>query len=201
LLQSLDRFAYKCDQWSYVPENVFNPLQLRIDKWTGNPIVPIHLNVISLRGCDQNPVTDYNKLRSYVWADQVDRKEALELALKARGDDVVVDKADAAVWIAQQLAQFDGSEDGVCTVVFHSVFLQYPPPDVCASIAASIAKAGAKATNVCPLVWLRFENEPTLMGKGDVRSFMLDCIVYPGGERHVLATADPHGRQFVNWLQ
>jgi hypothetical protein len=87
------------------------------------------VRVVERRGCDLaplDPVSPDGRLRltSFVWPDHVDRHRRLAGALAlAAAHPVPVDRADAVTWLRQRLAE--PAPDGVLTVVWHSIFLQY----------------------------------------------------------------------------
>ena len=99
-------------------------------------------------------------LRSYIWADQRERLAGFDAAaeLAARAG-VRVERADAAAWLAQRLA---ARARDAATIVYHSVFLQYPAPATRDAIISCIEAAGQRATDAAPLAWLRFEPEAVL---------------------------------------
>ena len=78
------------------------------------------------------------------------------------------------------------------TVVYHSVFLQYPPRETRERIAAAIERAGE--SSAAPLAWLRLEPEVVLGGPRESIRFLLDVITWPGRERRTLAVTDGHVR-------
>ena len=195
---NLDRFRYETASWRWgTGEDVV------IDTaWTGQapPLVPFE--IAARAGCDQNPLDpssaeDRLRLTAFVWADQTERldrlRRALDLAARAG---TKVEKADAADWIEARMA---ARPDGRLTVVYHSIFYNYPPQATRDRIDAAIRSAGAAATETAPLAWLRFEWEGLLGGKPGSLRCVLDLITWPGGERRLLAEVDPHGRS-VTWL-
>jgi hypothetical protein len=195
---NLDVFGYRNEVWHWGRDD-----DLVIDtEWSGGlpPLVP--LKIAARAGCDQNPLDpssaeDRLSLRSFVWADQADRLERLRRALDIavrRG--TKVDRADAADWVEAKLA---ARTAGLLTVVYHSVFYQYPPNATRTRIEAAIRSAGADATPAAPLAWLRFEPEAALGGPMTSVRCLLDVIAWPGGTHRVLAEVDPHGRK-VTWL-
>lgn len=203
---ALDQFAYRCDdpegRWSYTPAGVANPLVLHVAEWRGPPLVTAPLEVISRRGCDRDPITDLDRLRSFFWPDQADRLARLERALAARPAHLVVEKADAAEWIAERLAAYPTDvADGCISVVFHSIFYQYPPAPVREAIAAAIRGAGARATPQRPLVWVRFENEAVLGAGPSAQRYVLELVWFDGvgpEQRRTLADVHYHGK-WVHW--
>lgn len=199
LNQNLDAFAYRNDVWQWGAHD-----DIVIDtEWRGAPPPVGLLEIASRAACDQNPLDvsraeDRLKLAAYVWPDQHDRMKRLQAAMNlARTRRSLVEKADAAAWTAARLAEL---RPGYVTVVYHSVFYLYPPPETRRKIAAAIETAGVeRATADAPLAWLRFELEALIGGPPDSKRMLLDLVTWPGGERRILAEVDPHGRH-VAWL-
>lgn len=191
-----DRFAYRTDSWRWGDGDVRISTQ-----WTGPPppldAVP---RLRSRAACDLNPVdirdpAERLRLRAYVWADQTERLARFDAAaaLAAAGD-VRVERADAAEWLEARLPQ--RSPDAL-TVVYHSVFYQYPRRETRERIARAIAAAGE--SGAAPLAWLRLEPEAVLGGPRDSVRFLVDLVSWPGGQRRTLATTDGHAN-FVHSL-
>jgi hypothetical protein len=163
-------------------------------KWHGPLPGLLMPQVLSRAACDQRPVelTDpaqQLRLRSYVWADQQARSARLEAAIAlALAENVEVEKADAAEWLARQLAQ---PVEAAVTVIYHSVMWQYLLPATQQRLRELMALAGQAA----PLAWLRFE---PANGPGP---FELRLTRWQAGIRdeQLLATAHPHGAS-VHWL-
>lgn len=82
---------------------------------------------------------------------------------------------------------------GRCRAVVHSMVLQYLRPEEQADIAATIAAAGARATDDRPLVRISFEWTP------DRREVQLCLERWPTGTTTVLARCDPYG-DWLEWL-
>ena len=166
-------------------------------RWTGAlPPLAAPLFVASRQACDLAPVdlddeASRQRLRAYVWADQRERLARLEQALAiARAAGHRVEQADASNWLRSHLQT---PALGMATVLFHSIMWQYMPEPTRNAIAASIARAGARARREAPFAWLRFE--PPRAGAGaDLR-----LTIWPDGEDTRLATAQPHG-VVVTWL-
>jgi hypothetical protein len=137
------------------------------------------------------------RLKSYIWPDQPDRLARFDGAVAvALGARVSVERADAAEWLEAMLPQ---RARDAATIVYHSIFLQYPPRVTRDAIAAAIASAGEQATPAAPLAWLRLEPEAVLGGPRESARMLLDLTVWPGGERRILAVTDGHVRG-VEWL-
>jgi hypothetical protein len=173
-----------------------SPVQLNGD-WTGGAPPRPSVQVIERLACDQAPIDVGDpdlalRLQSYVWADQSLRLARLRgaIALKQQTGGTP-ECADAADWTEAHVHP----SPGAAAVVYHSVFLQYPPEAVQARIRAAISRAGAAATAQSPVGWLRMEPDPdNLSGPMDVR-----LTLWPGGEERLLARAHPHGAA-VTWL-
>ncbi len=188
-----DRFAYRTRDWSWGDDS---PVVIDTD-WNG-PLPPtdVAIQVRSRAACDLNPLdirdeTARLRLKSYIWPDQPDRLARFDGAVAlAIANDVRVERADAAVWIADRLAR---RARDAATIVYHSIFLQYPPREARAAIVGAIQSAGAAATADAPLVWVRLEPEGITDGV-DTPRMVADIHVWPGGERKILAYTDGHVR-------
>ncbi|CAN5562964.1 DUF2332 domain-containing protein [soil metagenome] len=166
-------------------------------EWTGGPPpVDAKIEVIERAACDRRPgdLTDpvqRRRLLAYIWPDQFERldriRAAIDLALSL---EVTVEAADAVAWTARVAAP----QAGAVTVLYHSVFWQYMPPESQAALARTIADHGAAATPQAPFAWLRMEPPPDHMTNMEVR-----LTLWPGGEDRVLANVHPHGA-WVKWL-
>ena len=154
--------------------------------------VPPPLNrravVAERKGCDLHPIDATTAdgsltLRSFIWADQVERFRLLEGAIAvARQVPVVVERIDAGAFVERELA---AARSGVATVVYHSVVRQYVGEESRTRIAAAIDSAQARATVEAPVSYLHME-------PGDaVFEVRLD------GE--LIEIAGAHGRA-VRWL-
>jgi hypothetical protein len=187
-----DRFAYQTESWSW--NGAGRP---SIDtSWSGPPPpLGIAPRVRARAACDLNPLeiadpAQRERLRAYIWPDQIDRLArfdgAVEVALEHR---VNVERADAAAWLEERLAR---RAPDALTVVYHSVFFQYPPRETRKRIAQAIERAGTEST--APLAWLRLEPEVVLGGPRDSVRFLIDVVTWPGAERRTLAATDGHVR-------
>ncbi|MDX2235027.1 MAG: DUF2332 domain-containing protein [Hyphomonadaceae bacterium] len=191
-----DRFAYRTASWRWDGRWGGESAVVVDTDWRGPPpAVDADVRVRTRAACDLNPLDVRDpaqrlQLRAYVWPDQPARlarfDAAADLAVAA---DVTVDRADAAEWLERKLAA--RAHDAV-TVVYHSVFYQYPPATTRRRIADVIAAAGAAGP--APLVWLRLEPEGALGGPRDSPRFLVDTVRWPGGVRHILAETDGHVR-------
>jgi hypothetical protein len=187
-----DRFHYDTGRWTW---GTPGPVTIDTD-WRGPPpALDAAVRVRHRAACDLNPLDvrkpeDRVRLKSYIWPDQPERlarfEGAVALALAA---EVQVERADAAAWLERKLAE--RAPDAV-TVVYHSIFYQYPPPEVRKRIAEVIAAAGEASP--APLIWLRLEPEPVLGGPRESLRTLIDTITWPGAARRTLAETDGHVR-------
>lgn len=163
--------------------------------WRGSPPdVGSVLEVGERSGCDVNPLRisdrdDAARLRSFVWADQLDRFAQLERALELAARHPVAIAAEAAeTWLPRQLAS---TAAGVATVVMHSVVMQYLSSQARRAVISAMRAAEAAATPDAPVAWLRFEPGH--------EAFELRLSLWPRGIDSVIAVANPHGR-WVEWF-
>jgi hypothetical protein len=152
--------------------------------------------VAARSGCDLHPVDPTTPegelwLTSFVWPDQVRRLALLRAACAvARDVPAVVEQHDAVSWLSRELAApADG--DGVTTVVYHSVVLQYLAPETRDALRRVVFDAGARASAQAPLAWLRFEPAE---GRFEVR-----LTLWPSGGEELVAVAPAHGLP-TTWL-
>lgn len=188
-----DRFAYRTSSWTWGQAS-----PVLIDTaWHGAPPLLGEINVRNRAACDLNPLDIRDEaarlqLKSYVWPDQPERLARFDGAVAlALQHDTRVDRADAAAWLAQKLA---ARAQDAATIVYHSVFLQYPPREAREAIIAAIQEAGAKATTAAPLAWVRLEPEAVTDGVHNGLRFVIDLTTWPGGERRILGYTDGHVR-------
>jgi hypothetical protein len=189
-----DRFAYRTATWSWGDAS---PVVIDTD-WNGPPpTIESSLNVRDRTACDINPLdirdeAERLRLRSYVWPDQPDRLArfdgAVALALETG---IRVERADAAAWLQARLA---ARAQDAATIVYHSVFLQYPPPETRAAIREAIESAGQSASKAAPLAWVRLEPEALFGGPRDSVRMVIDLTTWPNGERRILGHTDGHVR-------
>jgi hypothetical protein len=166
-------------------------------QWRGlsPPLSPV--SIAAARGVDLNPLNasnpeDRERLLSFAWADQPARSRRLEEALQiAMVHPPRVDRGDAATWLARRLDE--PQKAGRCRAVVHSMVLQYLRLAEQDDIAATIAAAGACATDDRPLIRISFEWTP------DRREVQLCLTRWPSGKASVLARCDPYGDWLV-WL-
>lgn len=163
--------------------------------WEGRPprLGDVPVEVVERAGCDRAPVdvtTEEGRrtLRSYVWADQVDRHARLEAAFAvAAAVPAPVEAADLGEWVEGRLAE---PVPGVATVVVHSIVWQYVARPARDRLRAALRRAGEAATPDQPVAWLRMEPA------GEVTDLRL--TMWPGGREDVLGTAAYQGTP-VHW--
>lgn len=197
LNQNWDRFNYNTSRWQLTGRS-----DVVIDTdWDGPP--PEHLdmtvNIVSRAACDQSPInlskaSSARRLKSYVWPDQPERLARLDAAIAlARRTRIQVDQADAAEWLKAKLAS--RPEEGL-SVIYHSVFLQYPPAETRKALRDMIAEAGANASWERPLAWICFEPSALFQGPGadgiDPNAFITYVKLWPGEEEYRLLRSDGH---------
>jgi hypothetical protein len=160
----------------------------------------VPLEVASRAACDLNPIDLSTqearwRLKAYTWADQPERLTRLDAAMAlALETGVQVEQADAADWIERKLAE--RPKTGT-TVVFHSVFLHYPPGEVRARIRGAIEMAGAQASMDAPLAWLCMEPDSVFAEDNPkLGVFQVRLQTWPGGEVQVLGYTDGHVTYF-----
>lgn len=189
---SWDSYRYQLGETVWGPQS---SVLLPTD-WSG-PLPPLDakMEVIERAACDRRPVdlTDpiqRRRLLAYVWPDQFERLDRLRAAIDlALARNIKVEAADAVEWTAKTA----GPAPGAATVIYHSVFWQYMPPQSQAALRRTIEYLGVGATAQAPLAWLRMEPPPENLAGMEVR-----LTLWPGGQERVLADVHPHGA-VVNW--
>jgi hypothetical protein len=151
--------------------------------------------VVERLGCDSTPIDPTTlegelRLKSYIWADQLDRLDRLKAAISiARRVPATVDAADAADWLDTRL---DRLRPAATTVVFHTIVWQYIGRANQDRVTRAIEMAGRKARRDQPLAWLRLEPA------GEMADLRL--TIWPGGDETLLAKSGYHGRPVI-WLE
>jgi len=129
------------------------------------------------------------RLKSYIWADQVDRLERLSAAIAiCRRVPATVDPADAADWLDTRLERL---RRNVTTVVFHTIVWHYLGRGSQERVRRAIEMAGRRARSDRPLAWLRLEPGREMAE--------LSLTMWPAGDERLLATSGYHGRPVI-WL-
>jgi len=192
----IERYFYDLGGTQVGPKE--SPMRI-VPEWRGDPPPAGNIEIVSIRGCDVAPMdlTDPDqalRLKSYVWADAVERMARIDAAIALAGKkkpDLV--QQDAGEFVQEMLAR--PQEEGVTRVLDHSVMWQYLPVATRDLIRDAIAQAGERATPEKPLAWVRLEtNRQTFAHELTVK-------YWPGGgdEWVQLSQAHPHGA-WVEWL-
>jgi hypothetical protein len=191
----MERYAYRLGGVAYGPQG--SPMQIE-PVWRGPPPPDVPVEIVSIRGCDQQPIDLSDpaaalRVKAYVWPENHERlarmDAAIQLAAEQATDVVAMDAAD---WVVERLAA--PQEAGVCRVINHSIVWQYIPAERRDVITAAIEAAGAKATAERPLAWMMLEtNRATFRHELTVRNWP------GGGEAVLLGEAQAHGA-WVQWL-
>ncbi|MQB00830.1 MAG: DUF2332 family protein [Actinobacteria bacterium] len=186
-----DHYRYEARGRSWGPDS---PVRLCSYNTQRIPSFDVTATVVERRGCDQHPVDptteeDRLMLTSFVWPDQIHRHRLLKAALEvAERVPVEIDRANAAEWLPDQLAELP---KGTMTVVFHSMTMQYLTLEERDAVRSAIGSAGERATREAPLAWLRMEPGG--------RWAHVDLTMWPGGIGRRLARSGYHGDP-VEWL-
>ena len=147
--------------------------------------------VVERKGCDLQPLDptsqqDALTLRSFIWADQLGRLALLDGAIEIAGDmPVEIERTDAAAFLERELAR---RVDGVATVVYHSVFMQYVEDPARRRIGAAISAAKRIATARAPVFHLSMEPGTKTEARFEVRL-----------DEELIGTSLAHGTG-VRWL-
>ena len=184
----VDHYRFEGDGWSAGPQA--SPLVVGGCGAAG--FVPEEVEVVDRRGCDVAPVdaasdAGASYLTSFVWPWQLDRHRRLAAALEvARRYPVVVDRAPASAWVAQRLA--DPVDDGVLTVVWHSVTRLYWPTAETEAMTAAVDEARGRI----PLVHVAMEHRWGAAAAESDPGLPLLSV-----DDDVIATCDHHGPPVV----
>lgn len=161
------------------------------------PSIAAHPAVVrARRGCDPFPidvVTDPAqavRLLSFVWPDQAERFARTRAAIDiASTNPPVIDADSADTWVERMLA----SPLTAPTVVFHSIVWQYLGAQVQDGLRRTLERAGARATELNPLFWIRMEPAGAVAH--------VTATEWSGGDRieTILCEVGYHGRG-MRWL-
>lgn len=190
-----DRYVYDLDdgrKWG----DAKSPVRIG-SPWSGAaPALDTKLEIVSRAAVDLKPVDarsheDRERMLAYIWPEQTERLRRIEPALDmVAASDLVVQASDALQWLKTVAA--GPPPEGVCRVIFHSVFFQYLPADLRDALRKEITALGERATTRAPLAWLSMESG------ADRMSCELRLALWPGSERRKLADVDWHGR-WARW--
>ena len=190
----MDRFGY--DLGGVRVGDADSPVML-VPEWRGAPPPDAPVEIVSLVGCDRDPIDLADpagrvRLAAYVWPEMKARVARLEAAFAlADARAPMVERADAADFVEARLTEPQAA--GVTRVLMHSLVWQYLPQATQARISHAMATAGAAATAERPLAWVSLEGDRTLL------QHRLHVTAWPGGERVEIARAHAHGA-WVEWL-
>jgi hypothetical protein len=187
-----DGYRYEAQPWEFGDPG--SPVRFR-DFFTGDARPPSRagVEVAERVGCDAAPVDPTTEdgrltLKSYLWSDQTDRLELLDAALEvAQPIPAPVEHATAADWLERRLST---RAEGTCTIVFHSIVMQYVSEEERERLDRLMAHHGSGADDDAPLARLAME-------PGGEEAH-LKLTVWPGGEERLLATCGYHGAD-VRW--
>jgi len=184
------RYTWPGGEWG----NPHSPIVLN-DVFTSDAVPPLgDVTVAGRRGCDPDPLDPSVPecrltLRSFVWADQLERMRNLDQAMEvASQSQLRVERAGAAEWVKSRLAE---PANRVATVLFHSIVWQYINRQERKDLLALIQETGSRATADSPFAWLRMES-------GE-KSAEIKLAIFPGFEDRIIATAGYH-RPNTHWL-
>lgn len=175
-----------------------SPMRIQPD-WRGPPPPEAPVEIVSTRGCDQNPIdlTDDEtapRLKGYIWPEMPDRFKRMEASIAlAKQDPPDVARADAAAWAEQQLRL--PQQSGATRVLMHSIVWQYLPQATKDRITDAMETAGKAATADRPLAWMALETNR--------KTFSHELVIryWPGGEEAaLLGRAHAHG-DWVEWFE
>jgi len=180
-----DRYRYEAEGFSWGDPDSSVRLRFQIE---GELLQPTEVTVAERRGCDRSPIDPTREdgrltLLSYLWPDQAHRVERVRAALDLAAEvPVAIDRAGGGEWVGTQLAE---RREGVATVVFHSIVMQYLGEEERGRFEERMREAGARADAAAPLAWLRMEPAGE---RAEVR-----LTLWSGGEDRVIARAGYHG--------
>ncbi len=184
------RYTWPGGAWG----NPHSPIVLN-DVFTSDAAPPLgDVTVAERRGCDPDPLDPSLPecrltLRSFVWADQLERMRNLEQAMEvASRSQLRVERAGATEWLKSLLVE---PANRMTTVLFHSIVWQYISRQDRKDLLDLIHEAGSRATADSPFAWLRME-------PGE-KSAEVKLAIFPGFEDRIIATAGYH-RPNTRWL-
>lgn len=153
-----DHYRYEAGGAAFGP--AASPVRF-LQPWESRaPDLAVGIEVAERKGCDAAPLDptdphDQLRLRASLWPDQVQRRHLLDGALEVAATvPVAVDRADAATWLADQLAE---PVEGVTTVIVHSIMWNYLAADTRTELERLLDDAGGRATPTAPLARLLME--------------------------------------------
>lgn len=189
----LDRYAYTSGGSAPLgdPEST-----LRFaDLWRGPFPVAATVEVERRVGLDPHPgdladPEQVERLRSYVWPDQLLRLDRLSRAVeisKATSAEMI-ETAQPSAWLKQALPD---RPPGSVWLIQHSIVWQYVDKIERMAITEAIEGAAESATADRPIAWVSYEPDDRHPTRAIIR-----LRTWPGGHEELIAHADYHGRWF-----
>lgn len=193
LNMNMDRFGY--DLGGAIAGDSGSGVRIK-PQWSGPAPVVAPVNIVSRVGIDRNPLDVSrpevaDRLLAYVWPDQQERVARAEAAIAlAQRYPPPIESGDAAEWLEKKLAE--PQAEGVARIVYHSIVLQYLPPEGRARVREALRAAGARATGKRPLAWLSMEFS------AESATAEIRLTGWPDAEPRKLGDTHPHGA-FIQW--
>ena len=161
---------------------------------------PHSWQILDRVGVDPNPldIADQaivDRLRSFVWPDQIARLDRLQAAItEAKQTPALLEAtSNTAAWLSERLDGYRSDQPSdFATVIFHTIVWQYIENSERWAITDAIEQAAARATPERPLAWICMEPDPFNRSRA-----ALIVREWPGGEARTVGYADYHGR----WVQ
>lgn len=185
----LDRYRYEGNGWAWGDPR--SPLVLRNRERSGRPrALDADLRIAERAACDLHPLDLANEedrlsLRSFVWADQVERLDRLDRAIEAANSVAMrVEQSNALPWVRKRFVP----KQGTATVVMHSLVAYYLTEKQRERLIAAIEGAARDAQADAPMAWLRFESYP----------FETRFVLWPGRREIRIARSDGHAQE-IEW--
>ena len=187
------RYSYAAGNWGDPTADLH--LRGREERPVPAPLLELSPEIRSRRGIDLSPIDvasedDALRLKSFVWADQIDRVERLDAALAAvRADPPELIQGDAADLLPEILDGLGGSS--ALTVIWETAVLGYFTEENRRRVHDTIGRFGER--HAVAFVQTRRPSD------GVTRHYGLTLQLWPGGERVELAYATHHG-DWLDWL-
>jgi len=193
LLLGLDRFGYRYRAGSWGDGTLV--LGGADEGGPSASLLSRQLEIVRRRGIDRAPVDvttaeGSRLLRAFVWADQDERLERLEAAIRVFNEDPpALIAGDYVELLPGLLAE---RTDEALTVVLTSVTTAYLDAERFDRFSRALARAGADG----PLAWVSFE---VPRGEREFDGAALEVTVWPGRRSRRLAAVDYHGA-WLRWF-
>ncbi|MEL7547032.1 MAG: DUF2332 domain-containing protein [Pseudomonadota bacterium] len=199
LNQFWDRYAYRTSHWKYGADS---SVVLETDWDTQTPeTMGGAPSLASTASCDLRPIDVRNeqeslRLQSYTWADQQNRLDRLRGAIQiAVEQNKTPEEADALEWLRRKLRS---RPEGEPTVVYHSVFLHYPPPEIQKALEELIKDTGRRATERSPFAWVCYESQGFFGRSRSFGKMIGQVTTWPGGDQKIYGLSDGHVMHVVD---